>query len=203
MSLKLLSPVPLICILLTRTITKRPVAWVGSVQLEYAVPLGKWYFRNFKPEFLLNWKRRDFWSSKANWRLRSSLPLLSLADLLWNRSLLQRVQKVMAKTIFVLCPPTPQSGRVKLVSFMSQSLRSRAKTAKKCAKQREARGKLLFCWQTANINLLLLFAVLIVVAVVVANEKYGYDNTLCSFLEIIWKTSLAKKELLNPVVRIF
>ena len=51
----------------------------------------------------------------------------------------------MAKTIFVLCPPTPQSGRVKLVSFMSQSLRSRAKTAKKCAKQREARGKLLFC----------------------------------------------------------
>ena len=57
--------------------------------------------------------------------------------------------------------------------------------------------------KTANINLLLLFAVLIVVAVVVANEKYGYDNTLCSFLEIIWKTSLAKKELLNPVVRIF
>ena len=28
---KLLSPVPLFCILLTRTITKRAVAWVGSV----------------------------------------------------------------------------------------------------------------------------------------------------------------------------
>ena len=85
----------------------------------------------------------------------------------------------MVKTIFVLCPPIPQSGRVKLVRFMSQS------SAQKCAKQREARAKLLFCWQTANINLLLLFAVLIAVAVVVANEKYGYDNTLCSFLEII------------------
>lgn len=80
---------------------------------------------------------------------------------------------------------TPQSGRVKLASFMSHSLRSRATTARKCAKQRETRAKLLFCWQTANISLLLLFAVLIAVAVVVANEKYGYDNTLCSFLEII------------------
>ena len=90
----------------------------------------------------------------------------------------------MVKTIFVLCLPTPQSGHVKLASFMSHSLRSRATTARKCAKQRETRAKL-FCWQTANISLLLLFAVLIAVAVVVANEKYGYDNTLCSFLEII------------------
>ena len=90
----------------------------------------------------------------------------------------------MVKTIFVLCLPTPQSGRVKLASFMSHSLRSRATTARKCAKQRETRAKLLFCWQTVNISLLL-FAVLIAVAVVVANEKYGYDNTLCSFLEII------------------
>ena len=31
---KLLSPVPLFCILLARTITKRAVAWVGSVQPE-------------------------------------------------------------------------------------------------------------------------------------------------------------------------
>ena len=91
----------------------------------------------------------------------------------------------MVKTIFVLCLPTPQSRRVKLASFMSHSLRSRATTARKWAKQRETRAKLLFCWQTANISLLLLFAVLIAVAVVVANEKYGYDNTLCSFLEII------------------
>ena len=36
---KLLSPVPLFCILLTRTITKRAVAWVGSVQPQCTVPL--------------------------------------------------------------------------------------------------------------------------------------------------------------------
>ena len=56
---KLLSPVPLICIPLTRTITKRPVAWVGSGQPECAFSLGTWNFWNFKPEFLLNWKRRE------------------------------------------------------------------------------------------------------------------------------------------------
>ena len=41
------------------TITKRAVAWVGSVQLECTVPLSTWSFRNFKPgfEFLLNGKR--------------------------------------------------------------------------------------------------------------------------------------------------
>ena len=54
---KLLSPVPLLCILLTRTITKRAVAWDGSVQPECTVPLGTWNFRNFKPEFLFNEKR--------------------------------------------------------------------------------------------------------------------------------------------------
>ena len=37
---KLLSPVPLFCILLTRTITKCMVAWVGSVQQECTIPLG-------------------------------------------------------------------------------------------------------------------------------------------------------------------
>ena len=37
---KLVSPAPLFCILLTRTITKRAVAWVGSVQPECTVPLG-------------------------------------------------------------------------------------------------------------------------------------------------------------------
>ena len=36
------------------------------------------------------------------------------------------VSEKRSKTIFVLSPPTPQSGRVKLASFMSQSLRSRA-----------------------------------------------------------------------------
>ena len=35
---KLLFPVPLFCVLLTRTI-KRALAWVGSVQLECTVPL--------------------------------------------------------------------------------------------------------------------------------------------------------------------
>ena len=54
---KMLSPVPLFCILLTRTITKRAVAWVGTGQPECTVPLGKWNFRNFEPEFLLNGKR--------------------------------------------------------------------------------------------------------------------------------------------------
>ena len=45
-------------ILFTRTITKRAVAWVGSVQPEYTVLLrGMWNFRNFKPDFLLNGKR--------------------------------------------------------------------------------------------------------------------------------------------------
>ena len=54
---KLLSPVLLFCILLTRTITKCAAAWVGSVQLEGTVPLGTWNFQNFKPEFLLNGQR--------------------------------------------------------------------------------------------------------------------------------------------------
>ena len=54
---KLLSPVPLFCFLLARTITKHAVAWVRSVQPECTVPLGTWNFRNFKPKFLLNGKR--------------------------------------------------------------------------------------------------------------------------------------------------
>ena len=37
---KLLSPLPLFCILVTRTITKHAVAWVGSVQPECTVSLG-------------------------------------------------------------------------------------------------------------------------------------------------------------------
>ena len=35
-------------------ITKRAVAWVGSVQPDCTVPLGTWNFRNFKPDFFLN-----------------------------------------------------------------------------------------------------------------------------------------------------
>ena len=48
---KLLPPVPLFCILLTRTITKCAVAWVRSVQ-----PTWPWNFGNFKSDFLLNGK---------------------------------------------------------------------------------------------------------------------------------------------------
>ena len=59
-STKLLSPVPLFRILLTRTITKRAVAWVGSEQPECTVPLNTWNFRNFKTEFLLNGKLPTF-----------------------------------------------------------------------------------------------------------------------------------------------
>ena len=47
---KLLFPVLLFCILLTRIITKRVVAWVRSVQPECTVLLGKRNFRNLKLE---------------------------------------------------------------------------------------------------------------------------------------------------------
>ena len=40
-------------------------------------------------------KTLEFWSLKANWRLRFSLSSIILADLLGNRNLLQRVLKVM------------------------------------------------------------------------------------------------------------
>ena len=40
-------------------------------------------------------KTRKFWSSKANWHLYFSLPSIILADLLGNRNLLKRVQRVM------------------------------------------------------------------------------------------------------------
>ena len=53
---KLVVPSTLFCILLTRTITKHAVAWVGSVQPECTIPLGTWNFRNFKPEHELNGK---------------------------------------------------------------------------------------------------------------------------------------------------
>ena len=52
---KVLSPVPLFCILLARTITKHTVAWVRSVQPKCTISLGTWNFRNFK--ILLNGKR--------------------------------------------------------------------------------------------------------------------------------------------------
>ena len=37
----------LFCILLTKTVTKRAVAWVGSVQPECTVSLGTWKFPLF------------------------------------------------------------------------------------------------------------------------------------------------------------
>ena len=48
---KLLSPVPLFSILLTRKITKRAMAWVVCVQPKCTVPSGMWNFRNFKLKF--------------------------------------------------------------------------------------------------------------------------------------------------------
>ena len=50
----IVSPVPLFCILLTRTKTQPNAKW--SVQPECIFPLGTWNFRNFKPDFLLNIK---------------------------------------------------------------------------------------------------------------------------------------------------
>jgi len=40
-------------------------------------------------------KKREFWSSNANWHLRFSLGSIILEDLFGNRSLLQCIQKVM------------------------------------------------------------------------------------------------------------
>ena len=55
--IKLLFPVPLLCILITRPITKRAVAWVESVQLDTWFDTWNFLQVNFKPEFLLNGKR--------------------------------------------------------------------------------------------------------------------------------------------------
>ena len=46
---KLLYPVPLFCILLTRTKTKREVVCFGAVQSKCTVPLGMWNVPTFKP----------------------------------------------------------------------------------------------------------------------------------------------------------
>ena len=48
---KLLSPVSIFCLLLTRTITERAAAWVGSVQAKWTVPLSAWNYWNFKQQF--------------------------------------------------------------------------------------------------------------------------------------------------------
>ena len=52
-----LSPVPLFCMLLKRTTTKRVVAWAGSVQPKCTVSLGKWNFPKFKTGIIfVEWK---------------------------------------------------------------------------------------------------------------------------------------------------
>ena len=56
---KLLSPVPLFCILLTRTITKRAVAWVGSVQPECIVPLRNFRNVEWKAPMVSEYKGRN------------------------------------------------------------------------------------------------------------------------------------------------
>ena len=47
-------------------------------------------------------KKRELSSSKANWRLPFSLPLIILADLLGNRTLLKQVQKVMVCDLWLV-----------------------------------------------------------------------------------------------------
>ena len=55
------------------TITKRAVAWVGSVQPECTVPLSTRNFRNLKPEFLLNGKRPDCYPTRfESWSLATA-----------------------------------------------------------------------------------------------------------------------------------
>ena len=53
---KLMCPVPLFCFLLTRTRIKRAVAWVWTLHPECTVPMSTWNFRNFKPEYFVEWK---------------------------------------------------------------------------------------------------------------------------------------------------
>ena len=47
-------------------------------------------------------RARGFWSLKANWCLRFSLPQILLADLVGNRSLRQRLQKVMVCDLWLV-----------------------------------------------------------------------------------------------------
>ena len=49
-------PEPLFCSLLTRTITKRAVAWAGTLQPECTVPMSTCNVQNFKPEYFVEWK---------------------------------------------------------------------------------------------------------------------------------------------------
>ena len=66
---KLLFPLPLSCILLTRTRTKRAVAWVGSVQLECTIHWARGISEISNRNFFLNRERHrtvlgfQFWPS--------------------------------------------------------------------------------------------------------------------------------------------
>ena len=64
---KLFSSVLLFCILLTRTITKRAVAWVGPVQLEWARGISEISNRNF-----VEWKAPFFSLVKLAFRVQAS-----------------------------------------------------------------------------------------------------------------------------------
>ena len=75
---KLFSPGPLICILLTSTITKLAVVFVWSVQLECTVPLGTWIFRKARKVFNMekSWpaRRLTLPLQKGDWTRWVSLP---------------------------------------------------------------------------------------------------------------------------------
>ena len=47
-------------------------------------------------------KTLKFWSSKASWHLHFSLPSIILADLLGNRTLLKRVQRIMVCDLWMV-----------------------------------------------------------------------------------------------------
>ena len=59
-----LSPELLLCILLTRTITKHALAWVGSVQPQCTVPFNMWNFRDFKPKWKAPLDSVTMWGMK-------------------------------------------------------------------------------------------------------------------------------------------
>ena len=57
----------------------------------------------FRCDILLHFSQtREFLRSKANWRLRFSLPSIILTELLGNNTLLSRVQKVMVYDLWLV-----------------------------------------------------------------------------------------------------
>ena len=78
-------------------------AFVGSLWGVWFLVVMYSYFILFRLKILLRFsKTRELWGSKANWCLLFSLPSIILVDLLGNRSLFQRVQKVMVCDLWLV-----------------------------------------------------------------------------------------------------